>query len=226
MEWDEPVLLRYDFEVGQRRSPGVVRLGYLRRAEDRFWTCAFQFQGVASAEHDLNDGYVHRVTGHHGLGALVEASNAIRSRLDGLVEVRSQGIPHEFVFPRFLPTSSWYDLYEWAARLVASEVAKQPRREKKPDFVEQSSHAEWDQPTLLDTRLKFRSRRTVTVRIGIPTFVQGRRAWSCTFQLRGIEGGWIKRAFAENARSRTPVREHRVFQRAAAQPEIDARCGG
>ena len=198
MEWGEPILLRCDFEVGQKRSPAFVCLGFPRYAEERFWTCAFQFQGVGGTWNGQKDGHVYRVTGYHGLGALMEASNTIRSRLDGLAGIRSRGTPYEFVFPRFLPASWWYGIYKWAAEMVASEIAKQPARQKMASSADQSARTTWDQPTLLDQRFKFTSGRTIAIRLGIPTFMQRRGDWSCAFQLRGVEGSSIKEAFGKN----------------------------
>ena len=46
MHWSEPVLVRYDFELGPTSSPANVCLGFPQRVEERRWTCAFQFQDV------------------------------------------------------------------------------------------------------------------------------------------------------------------------------------
>ncbi len=123
MEWNEPVFLRYDFEVSSTSSPADVCLGFPRRVEDQCWTCAFQFQGIGDHEDPLKDGDFHRVTGNNGLQALIAASNAIRSRLEQLADARSR-LPYEFIFPRFLPTLWWIGLFDRAKKLVESEIDK------------------------------------------------------------------------------------------------------
>jgi hypothetical protein len=196
MEWCEPVLLRYDFEVGPTISPATVCVGFPQRVEDQRWTCAYQFRGVGSADDDqLQDGHVYRLMGHSGLEALIEASNAIRARFEALADVRSR-VPCEFIFPRFLPTSSWFDLYDWAKELV---TANTERRERPASpSVEQLSHSSWDDPTLLEQQFKFAGGRKVTVRLGFPTFSQLLKCWICAVQIKGVEGNQIKKVSGDN----------------------------
>jgi hypothetical protein len=195
MEWAEPVLLRYDFEVGLTRSPATVCLGFPQRIEDVRWTCAFQFQGVGSRDDERQADHCHRVTGYSGLEALIEASSAIRTRLAGLVDARAQ-VPYELIFPRFLPTSSWFHLYDWAKELIATETE---RRGQLPSAqVEPLSRTTWNEPTLLHIQFKFVGRRKVTVRLGFPTFSQGSKRWTCPFQLHGVEDRQVKKVFGEN----------------------------
>src|SRR4051812_20117636 len=95
MDWSEPVFLRYDFEAGPERAAAFVRLGFPQHADEKKWTCAFQFQGAACGDQ-LKDGQIYRVTGYHGLGALIEASNVIRSWLSRLVDREPRTSPFEF----------------------------------------------------------------------------------------------------------------------------------
>ena len=196
MDWSEPVLLRYDFEVGATSSPATVCLGFPQRAEDQCWTCAFQFRGVGGRDDDeLKDGHVYRVLGHSGLKVLIEASNAIRSRFEALADVRSR-VPCELIFPRFLPTSSWFDLYDWAKELVRSNI--ETRDKPVAPSAEQLSRPFWDDPMLLDQQFKFARGRKVTVRLGFPAFSQGLKCWTCAVQIRGVEGNQIKKVSGEN----------------------------
>ena len=197
MEWSEPVLLRYDFEIGPTRSPATVRLGYPQRVEDRSWTCAFQFEGVGDRNDHPKDGQISRVSGHHGWEALITASNAIRSRFEELTDARSH-VPHEFVFPKFLPTSSWFDLYDWAKELVESVIDQNATSRSASPPLEQLARTAWDQPTLLDQQFKFVGGRKVSVRLGFPTFSQALKNWTCAFQLRGAEGNQMGKVVGEN----------------------------
>lgn len=198
MAWNEPVLLQYDFETGPERAPAFVRLGFPRHASGNNWTCAFQFQGVASGD-ELKDGHVYRVTGYQGLGALIKASNSVHSWLSRFVDHKSEATPFEFVFLRFLPTSSWYALYSRAKELVASECERQATSSNQfSPPAEQAPHESLDGPTLLYQRFKCAGGRKVTVRVAFPTYVQQRGAWSCAFQLRGLAGNPVKRVFGAN----------------------------
>ncbi len=198
VEWSEPVLLRYDFEVSSTSLPAIVYLGFPQRVEDRGWTCAFQFQAIGDHEDRLSDGDFHRVRGDNGLEALIAASNAIRSRLERLTDARS-GLPYEFIFPGFLPTSWSISLYDWAKELVESETDRNSKA-SRPAFplVEQLSRTTWDEPTLLEQQFKFGAGRKVSVRLGFPTFSQGLKSWTCAFQLRGAAGNQIKKVSGDN----------------------------
>jgi hypothetical protein len=197
VDWNEPVLLRYDFEAGPERAPALVRLGFPRHAHERVWTCAFQFQGAACGD-ELKEGHIYRVTGHPGLGALIKASNSIHSWLGRLVDHNPEAAAFEFVFPRFLP-ASWYALYSRANELVAYEVEQRgPSSRHLSPPAEQASHESLDGPALLYQWFEYDGRRKITVRLGFPTYVEGRRAWSCAFQLRGLPGNPVKRVFGAN----------------------------
>jgi hypothetical protein len=155
MQCSEPVLLRYEFEVGPTRSPAAVCLSFPKHAQDRWWTCSFQFQGVRSHHDQLKDGHVYRVTGIHGLAALIDASNAVRARFDEIADVRWREVPYELVFPRFLPTSPWYGLYDWAKEFVADEIELETNTSSPAPPVERLLHTTWNEPTLLNKQFEF-----------------------------------------------------------------------
>ncbi len=195
MEWGEPVLLRYDFEV-KGRPPATVRVGFPQYIEDQRWICAFQFRNVGTcADVHLKDGDINRVTGYSGMEALIAASNAIRLRFEELVDVRSR-VPYELVFPKFLPTRRGARLYDWARELVASEMKQKVAA--APTTIEQLSRSTWDEPMLLHYLFKFAGRRKVAIRLGFPTYSQAVRNWTCAFQLCGLKDNQIRKVSGEN----------------------------
>jgi uncharacterized protein DUF6968 len=123
MEWDEPDLVKYDFRFGAKAHPAVARLGFPRQDAQYpdEWICSFQIQGV-------KDSRIRRARGEDGLQALTIASSAIRNTLDRLKGVTSDSVPHEVVFPRYLPFCCGLDFHRKLCGLVDAEIKKQQRR--------------------------------------------------------------------------------------------------
>jgi hypothetical protein len=122
MEWSEPSLIEYEFKFGAKRSTGIARLGFPRLREgDREWSCACQIQG-------LKDGKILLVRGADGLQALAIASSYIRKSLDRLRMVGDDVVPHEIVFPRYVPFCLGVEHHRKLCKIVDDEVKKKQRQ--------------------------------------------------------------------------------------------------
>ncbi|HSQ20125.1 MAG TPA: hypothetical protein VLR92_07090, partial [Blastocatellia bacterium] len=137
--------------------------------------------------------------------------------LDRLKDVQPSETPHEFAFPRFLPTSDTrhgLDFYRELTHTFAGEIknAGIGRPEATP-ATERLAKLAWSEPTLLEEELGFGPRkRKVRVRIGFPCFLGNDDAWACSFQLKGLGSGAIQRVRGENgllavARATKVIRE-------------------
>lgn len=105
-EWNEPLLVEYEFEVGAKHRKAVARLGFPRFLEkEGYWACPLQFSGVKNSLSffGIKDNHVHLGHGDDGFEALSNAAAAIRRSLDRLKAVGGQ--PYQFIFPKILPTS-------------------------------------------------------------------------------------------------------------------------
>lgn len=122
MEWSEPSLIEYKFKFGAKRHAGIARLGFPRLREgDREWSCACQIQG-------LKDGKIILVRGSDGLQALTIASAYIRKSLDRLKIVDDDVVPHEIIFPLFVPFCLGIEHHRKLCKIVDAEVKKKQRQ--------------------------------------------------------------------------------------------------
>lgn len=117
--WSEPTLVQYDFRYGARQRSAVARLGFPRldethRAE---WVCPFQLYG-------LKDNRVRLARANDGLLALMIANTFIRKSLDRLKSVSSDVVPHEVVFPRYLPFCYGLEFHHNLCKIVDAEIKK------------------------------------------------------------------------------------------------------
>lgn len=122
MEWSEPSLVEYEFKFGAKRHAGIARLGFPRLREgDREWSCACQIQG-------LKDGKILLVRGADGLQALTIAGDYIRRSLDRLKIVGADVVPHEIIFPRYVPFCLGLEHHRKLCKILDAEVKKKQRQ--------------------------------------------------------------------------------------------------
>jgi hypothetical protein len=122
VEWSEPSLIEYEFKFGAKRRTGIARLGFPRLREgDREWSCACQIEG-------LKDGEIRLVRGADGLQALTIASSFIRKVLDRLKIVGAEVVPHEIVFPRYVPFCLGVEHHRHLCKILDAEVKKKERQ--------------------------------------------------------------------------------------------------
>src|SRR5262249_28667688 len=141
----------------------------------------------------------------------------IRYLLDRLKDVRPGKTPHEFVFPRFLPTSDTrhgLDFYRVLTQTLAAEIksAGITRTEETPP-TERLAKSKWSAPGFVEEKLAFGPhKRRVRVFIGYPYFLANDNSWACSFQLQGLDDGPVQRVRGENglqavARATKVIRE-------------------
>lgn len=123
MEWSEPSLVEYEFRFGVKQRAAVARLGFPRLDEVHRdeWVCSFQIDG-------LKDNRIRAARGTDGLLALTIAASAIRKSLDRLKSVSSDVVPHEVVFPRFVPFCLGVEFHRSLCKILDAEVKKKNRQ--------------------------------------------------------------------------------------------------
>jgi hypothetical protein len=121
MKWSEPVLVQYEAKRASSKRKIIARLGIPRPCEDEdLWACFFQLQG----------GKYNRIQVGHGvdgLQALLIAAQALRRALDRIKLSGSNFEPHEFVFPRLVPTAYGLDVHHRLCRIVDDEIGEQEK---------------------------------------------------------------------------------------------------
>jgi hypothetical protein len=133
MEWSEPSLVEYEFKFGAKQRAGLARLGFPRLREgDSEWSCAFQIKG-------LKDSRIRLARGADGLQALTIASTVIRKSLDRLEIVAADVVPHEIIFPRYVPFCQGLEHHRNLCKILDAEIkeinrqlARRRRGRKKP----------------------------------------------------------------------------------------------
>jgi hypothetical protein len=203
MEWSEPILVEHELRVGPKRRRVSARIGFPRHFADHYWACSFQVRGTGDKRRALGHGNVDRALSIDGLGALWNACYAVRYLLDRLRDVHPNETPHEFVFPVFLPTSDTrygLDFYRELTHILWAEIKKSGVKRPEPTPpTEKLAQSIWTEPVLLEEKLAFGPRKQeICARIGFPYFLAGDRAWACSFQLQGLNGGSIQRVRGEN----------------------------
>jgi hypothetical protein len=123
VEWSEPLLVEFEFHVGTKNRPGLARLGVPRPDETHpgDWVCAFQIVG-------LKDERIRLARGVEGLQAVMIASTVIRKSLDRIKTFRPDGIAHETVFPRYLPSCYGVEFHRKLCGLLDAEIKKKDRQ--------------------------------------------------------------------------------------------------
>jgi hypothetical protein len=122
VKWSEPSLVEYEFRFGVKQRPGLARLGFPRLREgDREWSCAFE-------THGLKDNRIRLARGVDGLQALTIASTVIRKSLDRLKSISSDVVPHEVVFPRYLPFCHGLEFHRKLCKILDAEIKKKERQ--------------------------------------------------------------------------------------------------
>ena len=123
MEWKEPCLVQYEFRFGAKQRTAVARLGFPRPDEKYpdVWVCSFQIQG-------LKDGRVRGARGADGLQSLTIAASVIRKSLDRLKIVSNDVVPHEIIFPRYVPFCAGLEFHRKLCKLLDLEIKKKERQ--------------------------------------------------------------------------------------------------
>lgn len=123
MEWNEPCLVQYEFRFGAKQRPAVARLGFPRPDEKDtdVWVCSFQIQG-------LKDGRVRAARGGDGLQSLTIAASVIRKSLDRLRNISADVIPHEIIFPRYVPFCAGLEFHRSLCNVLDLEIKKKERQ--------------------------------------------------------------------------------------------------
>jgi hypothetical protein len=133
MEWSEPSLVEYAFRYGAKPRPALARLGFPRLKEgDLEWSCAFQVLGV-------RDGRIRLARGADGLQALTIASTVIRKSLDQLKIVGTDVVPHEIIFPLYLPFCYGLEFHRKLCKIVDVEIKKKERQLAKKRLARKKS---------------------------------------------------------------------------------------
>jgi hypothetical protein len=217
MEWTEPVLVEHEVHVGPKRQRVLARIGFPRQITDQEWICPFQVHGTGDKRRELGHGDLDRAISIDGMHALWNACHAIRYLLDRLKDVHPNEVPHEFVFPVFLPTSDTrhgVDFYRELTHSLAAEIRRsgvtQPEPTPPAETLAQSS---WSEPTIFEEEFAFGpAKQRICARIGFPYFLGSDNTWACSFQLEGLDGSSIRRVRGENglfavARATKAIRE-------------------
>jgi hypothetical protein len=122
-EWRELSLVEFEFQFGAKKRPALARLGVPRPDEKHpgDWVCAFQILG-------LKDDRIRLARGTDGLQAVTIASTAIRKSLDRLKTFRPDGIAHEAIFPRYLPSCYGVEFHRELCGILDAEIKKKDRQ--------------------------------------------------------------------------------------------------
>jgi hypothetical protein len=122
MEWSEPSLVEYLFRFGAKQRSARARLGFPRLREgDLEWSCAFQIDGV-------KDSRIRLARGVDGLQALTIASTVVRKSLDRLRIVGTDVVPHEIVFPLYVPFCYGLEFHRKLCKILGAEIKKKERQ--------------------------------------------------------------------------------------------------
>jgi hypothetical protein len=121
MDWNEPVLLEREYQIGADQATIVARLGFPRPTErDREWACSFQLFG-------WTDGRVQVAHGVDGLQALTIAASTIRRWLDSAGNVSTTEAPYEIVFPRYVPFDHGLAFHRHLCKILDDEIEQKER---------------------------------------------------------------------------------------------------